>query len=358
MKKILVVLLAIMMLVGCSTGTDKPKDEDKDQPLKVALLVGSLGDMSFNDSAAAGVNKAKAELKNVEVKIIEYGTAADKFEATFVDTADAGYDMILSGSTMQEYVQKYAPEYKDSTFVIFDSQVDYTKGDLSNVYSIVYKANEASFLGGYLAAATSDTGVIGFLGGTDQPIISDFLVGFIQGAKEANPNIKVATSYVGSWSDSAKGKELSFAMYNQNASLVFNVAGGSGVGAIEAGVERKKAVLGVDSDQAMKYKGLGNESYASVIVSSVLKNVGDSLYRAIDLKLKGELKVGATETLGIKEGGVGLADNEYYQNAVSAEIRAKIAELEGKVTGGQIVVDTAYGMTTDQVNTIRESVKP
>ncbi len=266
--------------------------------------------------------------------------------------------MILASSTLQEVFETNAEQYPDTTFVLFDSEVDYATGGYENIYSIVYKANEGSYLGGYLMASLSDTGVIGFLGGMDQPIISDFLVGFIQGAQAANPDVKVTTAYVGAWNDSAKGKELSLGMFNQNASSIFQVAGGSGIGAIEAGVDRSKDILGVDSDQSVAFEAEGNTAFADVIVTSVLKNVGDSLYRAIDLFVKGELNVGATDSLGLAENGVGLAINSYYEAKVNEELRAELQDMNEKIVSGDIVVDTAYGKTTEQINQIRDAVRP
>lgn len=357
MKKILAVLLSLVLLTACAPKTETPVEEAK--TYKVALLVGELGDLSFNDSAARGVNQAKDEYSDVTVDIVEYGTAVDKFEVALLDTADKGYDLILTSSTLYDYIVTHASEYPDTAFGIFDQEVDFTAGNLANVYGIIYKANEASLLGGYLAAKLSQTGVISFLGGKDIPVISDFLVGYIQGAKLANPDIKVAISYAGSWGDSAKGKELALTMFNtQNADVIFNVAGGTGIGGIEASAETGKWSLGVDSDQAMIYDAAGNTAFAEAIVTSVLKNVDYSLYRAIGLMREGKLPVGTNETLGINEGGVGLAVNKYYEAAVSQEIRDEIAALEKKVTSGEIVVDSAYGKTTEEISAIRDSVRP
>lgn len=357
MKRILVVLLSLVLLTACGTKTETPVEETKQY--KVALLVGELGDLSFNDSAARGVQQAADEYSDVTVDIIEYGTAVDKFEATVLDTADKGYDLIFASSTLQDYIVQHAPSYPDTVFSVFDTEIDFSAGNLGNVYGIIYKANEASLLGGYLAAKLSTTGVISFLGGKDIPVISDFLVGYIQGAQLANPDVKVAISYAGSWGDSAKGKELALTMFNtQNADVIFNVAGGTGIGGIEASAETGKWSLGVDSDQAMIYDAAGNTAFAEAIVSSVLKNVDYSLYRAIGLLREGTLPVGTNETLGINEGGVGLASNKYYEAAVSQEIRDEIAALEAKVTSGEIVVDTAYGKTTEEIEAIRNAVRP
>lgn len=357
MKKLALVLLALILLAAC--GTAAPEEEPEAKVFKVALLVGELGDLSFNDSAARGVRQADEEFEDVVVDIVEYGVAVDKFESTLLDTADKGYDMIFTSSTLQEYVEAHAASFPDTVFGVFDTAIDFEKGGLDNVYGIIYKANEASFLGGFLAAKLSQTGVISFLGGMDIPVISDFLVGYIQGAQLANPDVKVAITYAGSWSDSAKGKELALTMFNnQNADVIFNVAGGTGIGGIEASVETGKWSLGVDSDQAMIYDAAGKTDFANAIVSSVLKNVDYSLYRAISLHREGKLAVGTNETLGIIEGGVGLADNKYFQANVSEEIRNEIKALEEKVTAGEIEVMSAYGKTTEEITAIRDAVKP
>ncbi|MEA4812757.1 MAG: BMP family ABC transporter substrate-binding protein [Anaerolineaceae bacterium] len=325
--------------------------------LKVALLVGNLGDMSFNDSAASGLNKAKAEL-GVQGDVIEYGSDPNKFEATILDAAEQGYDMVLASTTMQGFIESHADEFPKTTFVLFDGQVDWTKGKYANVYCIQYKANEASYLGGFVASSISKSKVIGFLGGTDQPIINDFLLGYIAGALQANKDTKIITTYVGSYTDSPKGKELSLGMFNQKADIAFNVAGGSGVGLIEAAADTGNMVLGVDSDQAMIYKAKNNMKFAEVIPTSVLKNVGASLFRAIELFQKGELPLGKAENLGIKEGGVGLADNEFYQKMVPEDVRTQVKALMEKILNGEIVIDSAIGKDTAEIAKIRDSVKP
>lgn len=359
-KKISIVLLAVLMLfvTACSSSKDEGKgDGDKKEKVKVALLIGYRGDMSFNDSAIRGVEKARDEL-GIELKIVEYGTETDKFEPTFIDTAEAGYDIIIAGSTFQDYLEQHTSTYPDTTFIIFDGEVDYEGGKNKNVYSIVYSANEASFVGGYLVTKLSKSGTIGFLGGQEAPIINDFLVGYIQGAKEANPDVKVAASFVGNYNDSSKGKELSLAMNNQKADYIFNVAGGAGLGLIEAAVDKGFYVLGVDSDQAMIYENANKLEFSKVIPTSVMKNVDSSLFRAIDLYIKGELKIGAKEVLGLAENGVGIADNKYYQEMVPEEYRKEVEALLKKVIDKEIVVDTAYGKTTEEIAKIKDSVRP
>ena len=354
--KVLVVMVLTLVLVACNTAKPEGGDGD-DKPIKVALLVQLLGDLSFNDSAKQGMDKAVKDF-GMEINTIAYGTDISKEEASLIDAADSGYNIIIAPSNFEGYFTQHAPSYPDITFILFDATVDYDAADLKNVYSIVYSANEASFAAGYLAAKESKSGVIGFLGGEEAPVINDFLVGYIEGAKQANPDIKVAVSFVGNWSDSAKGKELTLAMNNQKADVVFAAAGGAGMGMFEAAVEKGFKVIGVDDDQAMVFAESGKTDFADVTMSSVMKNVGDSLYRALDLYNKNELKSGAADVLGIKENGVGLADNKYYEAAVSEEIRTDVAEFVEKISSGEIKVTSYYGMEQKDFTDLKNSVRP
>lgn len=365
MRKVrkLLAFLLIFSLVACGGG-GKPADDGGDaggsaeaSDVKVVLLVTALGDMSFNDSANEGITKAGAEL-GVDAKVIEYGDDPNKFEPTVIDAAEGGYDIIMASSQLQTVFEEVADDYPETTFVLFDSEINWEAGDFSNVYCITYKANEASFLGGYVAAAISETGTVGFLGGTDQPIINDFLLGYIEGTQEFSSDTKVITTYAGSFVDPSKGKELTLGMVNQGADVSFNVAGGTGVGLIEAAAETGTKVIGVDSDQAMMYKEKGQDNLAQTIPTSVLKNVGFSLHRAIDLYVKGELPVGQAEALGIAEGGVGLADNEYFQSIVPEDVRTAVKEIEQKIIDGEITITSAIGKTTEEISAIRDAVKP
>lgn len=368
--KLLLLVVAGIVLVACGNTESETNTEGSDaegtaqesgseESLDVLLLVQQLGDMSFNDSAQAGINAAQEEFGDqIETNVIEYGADPAGMEPSLLDAADAGYNVIIVPSQFVDLVSQYAPEYPDTQFWLFDTTFDHESGDYPNVYAITYRANEASYLGGYLAASMSETGTLGFLGGMDNNIINDFLVGYAEGAQAANPEVSILSSFVGAWDDSAKGKELGLSMYGQDASMVFNVAGGSGVGLIEAGVEQESQVLGVDSDQAMMYHENGQEDYASVIPTSVLKNVGDSLHRAISLQLNGELAVGETESLGLVDGGVGLADNQYYQEMVPEELRTEIAEIKQQIIDGEIEVGTAYDMTSEEIEAFRNGLTP
>jgi basic membrane protein A len=266
---------------------------------------------------------------------------------------------------MVDNIAKVAPQFPDKKYVIFDTTLDYTKAPYENVYSITYKQNEGSYLAGALAAlvTTSDMPkanpekIIGFLGGQDQDVINDFLVGYIEGAKAVVPDIKVAISYVNSFTDPAKGKEMSLAQYDMGADIGFNVAGGSGLGQLDAAKEKDRYAIGVDSDQAMLFKDTDPEK-ANLTLTSMLKRIDNSLFRAVEMFLEGTCPFGSAENLGMEADAVGLSENEFYAANVPQEIKDKIVELKAKLMSGEIKVSTAFGMDKAVFEEMKNSVKP
>lgn len=343
-KRWIVLLLAAVLVTSAASLFAAPK-------LKVVLYVnGTLGDKSFFDSANSGVQRAVKEL-GITAKTIEGGYDPARWEPDIAQLSEGDWDIIIAGTwQLQEILEKLAPKNLKKKYITYDTTVTYSKGGLGNVYSILYKQNEGSFLVGALAAIVSNSKmplannqkVIGFLGGMDIPVINDFKVGYEQGAKYIDKNVNVLVSYVGNFSDSAKGKELMLAQYDQGADIGFNVAGQAGLGLLDAAKDKKRYAIGVDSDQYLLQKDSDPEK-ASYIVTSMLKNVGWSLFRAIKGTMDGTIKYGAAEALGIKEGGVGVADNENYTKLVSPAVRKQLKDLEKKILSGQIKVETAFG---------------
>lgn len=357
-KKTVVAILAVSTIATSILGTGIPVCAEETEPLKVALLLtGSLGDLSFLDSANAGMI-AVQEKYDVDVKVIEMGSDSTKYETNFLDASESDYDIIIgSGWMTQEPIQNVAPEFPDKKYIIFDAAVDYENGDYSNVYSINYKQNEASFLAGVLAAKMSETGTIGFIGGAEGGSISDFLVGYLEGAIYANPDIKALVGYVGDFVDSPKCKSLALAQYQQNADYVFTAAGSAGIGSLDAAKEAGKWAIGVDSDQAMLFEESDPEISAK-IPTSVMKCVDNSLVQAFDKIVAGEEIWGQSVSLGLAEDAVSLCDNSYYQELVPEELRTELEDVKAKIISGEVVVDSAFGMNTDEVNALVSSVAP
>ncbi len=370
-KRMLAVTLSAAMAVSMGVVTIPVHAEDG-EPYKAALLLnGTLGDKSFYDSANEGLTKLQEELgeDKFTFKVEQMGaTSADeaKWEPTLYDYCDDGsYDVIIVGTfQMLDALTNASADYPDQKFIYFDEAFDFSAGG-ENVYNVMYKQNEVSYLVGAAAAmmttdesldkADPSNKIIGFLGGMENSVINDFLVGYIQGAKDTDEEIQVALAYVGNFYDSAAGKDMALTQYQNGADVGFNVAGSAGLGQIEAAVDAGKYAFGVDSDQATLLP-----DYAANIPTSALKNVGNSLIRAIKLDMEGELAYGQLEYLGFAEGGVELLQDAHYEEIVPEAIRTKVSELQEKITSGEIVVPTALGdnaMSEDDIQALIDSVK-
>ena len=344
-----------------SAAVEEKKAEENtagNKPNVAILLNGTLGDKAFYDSAANGGKMMQEEL-GLNVKTVEMTYDETKWMPTLIDfSEDKDTDIIIVGTwQMNEKLQEVAPQYPDKKYIIFDSAVDYTKEGMENVYSVEYKQNECSFLAGAAAAMSTKTGTLGFVGGMENYVVNDFLVGYVQGAKYVKDDIKINIGYVGNFNDTAKAKELTLAQINQNADIVYQVASTAGLGVIDGVTEKDKLAIGVGRDQAEAFMETDKEK-AEHILTSALKRVDLSLFRAIKLETEGKLAWGTREVLGIKEGAVGIAQNSIYDSLASDETKKTVAELEEKITSGEIEVDTAFGKSTDEIQKIKDSVRP
>ena len=360
MKKALAILLAALtasslLMTGCGEKDEGNKDGEK--KCRVVMICSALGDKSYYDIAYEGLKKAETDL-GVEIKVAEIGTDKAKMEPAIQDVADAGYDIIFFGST--EYIpiiEKHQDEYKESKFVGFDIEPS-TEIKMSNMFCITYMQNQVDFLAGALAQKMSKSGTIGFLGGTEGTIINDFLIGFIEGSLLANPKGKVASSYIGSWTDAAKGKEMALVQIKQlGADLLHPCAMGAGLGVIEACRDNGLWAIGVDADQREFFID-SKKDIADAILTSAMKRGDMVVYKVIKDELAGTQTYGSLEKWGLKEEAVGLAKNDYYKEHTPQEVQTYIDGLEKKLVSGEQKVSTMYGMSQDEFVKIRESVKP
>lgn len=367
-KKLLSILLAAGLsatfLVGCGAGGEETASQSDKVNVKL-LVTGALGDKGINDSANAGAEKIKDQFGDkVDVEVVEMGFDQTKFEPALIDASESDADVIITGGwDMKEHVENTAEQYPDKKYLIYDTDVNYDEYNLENVYSMTYRQNEAGFLAGTLAAlvTTSDMElaneekVIGFVGARDtSAVINDFLVGYIEGAQFIDKDIKVEVSYVGSFTDTAKAKELTLAQYSNGADVVFTSVGPASAGSVEAARDSKKYVIGVDSDQALAYEGKEEQKY---IISSALKRVDNSLALTMDSFLNDSLEFNSHSVLGIKEDAIGLAENDIYTSIVKEEIRNKVAETAKQLKDDKVTVNSALGMEEAKLKEIINSAK-
>jgi basic membrane protein A len=336
-------------------------------PLRVACLInGELGDKSFFDSAAKGLSVLEEEM-GAETKIVEMEYNPAIWEPTLDELSAFGnYDIIVVGTwPMVDPLTRIARFYPDNRYILYDAKIDFSQGDLSNIFAISYKQNEGAFLAGALAALVSqsenlnfsnDLQTIGVLGGVDSPIVNDFIVGYVKGAQYINQEIKVLVSYAGIWNDPAKGRELANVMFQNGADVIFNVAANTGNGIYPAAVENNAWAIGVDSDAHLVFES-SHPEYNDHILTSMLKDIGQSLVKAIELYDKGELEFGKNVVMGIKDGVIGLAYNDYFTRFLkeNPEIENQLSEIQKKILTGEIQVPTAIGKSSDEVYGIIKS---
>ncbi|MEU9890463.1 BMP family ABC transporter substrate-binding protein [Sphaerisporangium sp. NPDC051011] len=299
----------------------------------LAYDIGGRGDQSFNDAAAAGLEKGKAELKISETKELEASpgeTGAQK-EQRLRLLAQTGHNPIIAvGFAYSDAIKKVAGEFPDTKFAIID---DAAAGP--NISNLVFAENEGSFLVGAAAALKSKKGHIGFVGGVQVPLIKKFEVGYTKGAQAVKPDIKVDVKYLtqppdfGGFNDPAKGKTAAQGMYDAGADVVYQAAGGSGGGVFEAAKAAGAKAIGVDSDQALT----ADPSVRDVIMTSMLKKVDVAVFDFLKSFVDGTVKAGAT-TYDLKAGGVDYSTTGGQVD----DIKAKLDEYKQKIVNGEITV--------------------
>ena len=351
--------LSLAACGGSSSGTDTSSSgssaaaDSGESKGKIAYIVGALGDKSFSDSGEAGMQILKSE--GWEEKTFELGDAskADKYEDGILDAIDQGYQYILGSSTYMEIMAKLAEEYPDVKFVGFDE--NWSDDQLpDNMTCIFYAQNEGSYLVGMLAAGMTKTGTVAVDVGVENPVINDFVTGFVNGVMDYNTahgtSVKVVKAAVDSWTDPAKMKEIVLDQArNNNADIFYQVAGGSGDGLFEACTELNDVwAIGVDSDQYAMYKDGENPEKADVILTSMLKEVGNSLVSIMHSIENGDDSMwGHTTHLGLAQDSVGIVDNDFYEANTPEDLRNEISEAADKIKSGELTVKSYFDFEND-----------
>jgi basic membrane protein A len=288
----------------------------------VIFDMGGKFDKSFNEAAYRGIERWKAETgKNY----LEFEISNDTQRAQAIRRmAERGASPIISvGFAQASALQQVAKDFPKTKFVIIDEKVS-----LPNVQAVVFKEHEGSFLIGAMAALTSKTGKVGFVGGMDIPLIRKFQCGYEQGAKAANPKIDIQANMTGTtataWNDPTRGGELAKAQFAKGVDVVFAAAGGTGVGVYQAAKDAGKLAIGVDSNQ--------NHLQPGVMLTSMVKRVDVAVYNV----LKG-WKPGV-QVLGLKEGGVDYAADEHNAKLLTPALKGKVDAVKADIIAGKVKV--------------------
>ncbi|WP_417310569.1 BMP family lipoprotein [Devosia sp.] len=296
---------------------------------------GGKFDGSFNEAAYNGAEMYKAETGG------NYGeleiTDDAQREQYLRQFAERGYSPIITpGYNFATALTKVAPEFPDTHFVIIDD----ASVDLPNVRSVTFKEQEGSYLVGLLAGMKSETGKIGVIPAFNLDLLEAFACGYKQGAVAANPDIEVLENYISTgfdgFNDKPKAIEVARAQLDQGADVLYQVAGGAGMGVLQAAADAGKYGIGVDSNQ--------NGTFPGNVLTSMVKRVDVATYDAMMAEMNGDWTAGHI-ILGLSEDGVGAAFDDYNADLVTDEMKAAVEKASADIIAGDIMV---HDYRTDQ----------
>ena len=336
-KKMLAALLAVSMvasMTACGSSKSESTDGAKEasestdgakeaSDLKIGLItdVGGVNDGSFNQSSWEGLERAGEEL-GVTVNYLESATDAD-YKPNMETFIDEDYDLIISvGYMLADATREAAEANPDTKFAIIDD----SSIDLPNVTSLIFHAEQASYLVGYVAGLTTKTNNIGFVVGMTNETMNQFGYGYYAGAKDANPDVTVQQFNANSFADSATGKTMANTAITNGADIVFQAAGATGLGVIEACQEAGVYAIGVDSDQS--------SIAPNTVLTSAMKRVDNAVYEAVQELIDGTLE-GGIKSFDLAAGGVDIAPS---QDLIAPEVITAVEEVKEKIVSGEVVV--------------------
>jgi basic membrane protein A len=331
---LLALLLSALVLAGCGGSDDKSAaptttEAPAGEQLRVGLItdLGQLDDDGFNELAFNGVKRAEQEL-GVKSRVIESKSAAD-YIPNMTSLARDGYDLIIGvGFAQGDAVGKVAQRFPKVRFAIIDVDQAFVPGKPANVQGLLFREEEVGYLVGYLAGLEEKrregVDAISAVGGMKEPPVDRFIAGYFAGAEKAAPGIKRFHDYSQDWDDQAKCKELALNQIARGSNIVFQVAGGCGLGALNAAGERGVWGIGVDADQSF----LGPH-----ILTSAQKGVDAAVFLTIESIKDGTWKGGGNATFGLKEEGVGLGK---VSPKVPQEDVDKVEAIKQQIADGEI----------------------
>jgi basic membrane protein A and related proteins len=333
LRRTLLALLVVLAFAGCGGSDDEAANTTTgagdEEPLRVGLItdLGQLDDNGFNELAYRGLQRAQKEL-GVEGRVVESASAAD-YIPNMTALARQGFDLIIGvGFAQGDAVGKVAQRFPETKFAIVDVDQAFVPGKPANVQGLLFREEEVGYLVGYLAALVekgrAGEDAISAVGGMKEPPVDRFIAGYFAGAEKAAPGITVMHDYSQSWDDQAKCKELALNQIARGSHVVFQVAGGCGLGALNAAGERDVWGIGVDADQSF----LGKH-----ILTSAQKGVDAAVFLTIQGVQDGTFEGGGNATFGLKEEGVGLGT---VSDEVPQEVVDAVAEIEDQIASGGI----------------------
>ena len=346
LKKLFLFALIILVVFSLVLSSCKKKEAEKpeaEQPIKVGMAtdVGGLGDKSFNDGAYNGILLGRDRL-GVVPTVIESKQQTD-YVPNLSGLAEDGHKLVFAvGFLMADALIEAAQNNPDAFFAGIDIGVD-TATAPKNVQGILYKEEESGYLAGVLAGLMTkeyahvsprlnDRNVVGAVLGMFIPPVERFEVGFYQGVKSVNPDCEVISVVTGSFTDQAKGKEAALAMIERGADIIFQIAGLTGLGAINAAQERGVCAIGVDVDQ--------NAVAPDTVMTSAVKGIVNSTFHSIQSVVDGTFVGGTNKVYGINEDSTGIAPFHSFESVIPQEVKDILNKTIADMKAGKIKIAT------------------
>jgi basic membrane protein A and related proteins len=333
-------LLSLSLVIAACGGGGGGGQGGGSTEIRPALVldVGGLGDQSFNDSAYAGLQRAKKEF-NVETETLESSSPTDYVD-NLTQLADSGYNPVFAvGFLMTDAVNEIAPQYPETNFAIVDSVVK-----PENAASLRFREHEGSYLAGIVAGmmtqekteyTSSDEKVVGFLGGQESELIGRFQAGYEAGVQSVCPDCEVLVQYAGStpeaFNDPARGKEISLQQINQGADIIYHASGATGAGLFEAATEQNIFAIGVDADQAKLFP-------EAPILTSVVKRVDNAVFQTIQEARDGSFPGGEVVEFGLDDKGISLAPFGKFDDMVPQKVKNEVDKARQGIIDGDLKV--------------------
>ena len=312
---------------GSSTSTGSSSSSSSGSNFKVGLVtdIGGLNDHGFNHLAYLGLTRAEQQL-GIKGRVLTSSSGAD-YLPNLTTLARQGYNLVIPvGFLMADATDTVAKAFPTTKFAMVDSDATAEKGDPKNIEGLLFEEQEAGYLAGSLAglyAKEHGYKIISSVGGQKIPPVDHYIAGYQAGAKKADPGIQTLNAYSQDFTDQSKCKEVALNQIAQGSKVVFQVAGGCGLGALSAAQQKGVQGIGVDADQA--YLG-------TYILTSAEKKVDVAVFNAIKNAMHGQFAAGNNVTNNIANGGIG------YGKIGPAGIKfsPQIAKIYTEIKSGKI----------------------
>jgi basic membrane protein A len=332
MRRLLLLPLLVVIAAGCGGGSKSSKGTPTtttSKQVRVGLVtdINQLNDRGFNHLAYMGLLRAEKQL-GIHGRVYQSNSAAD-YIPNLAKFAQQGYDLVVSvGFAQADAVTKVAKRFPKTHFAIIDVDATSLTGKPQNVLGLLFREQEVGYLAGYLAGLVEKQkpgpDVIGSVGGMKEPPVDRFIAGYQAGAKRADPGIKLLNGYSHDWVDLAKCKEAALNQIASGSTIEFQVAGGCGLGTLDAAKEKRVWGIGVDADQSF----LGPH-----ILTSATKHVDQAVFLTIKDVIAGRFQGGHNSIFGLKDNGVGLG--KISPKVPKADVAA-LQKIRGEIASGKL----------------------